>query len=55
MGGYTDVGPRDQPWPQAVAGELEGPGSGAFGGGGGAVSLEGRMCPLSFPVLGSLD
>lgn len=30
-GGHSDVSPRGQPQPRAVAGELEGPGSGAFG------------------------
>ena len=48
-GGHADVGPRGQPRPRAVPGELEGPGSGAFGG----VPRKAECAHSAFPCSGA--
>ena len=48
-GGHSDVGPRGQPRPRAVPGELEGLGSGAFGG----VSRKAECAHSAFPCSGA--
>ena len=49
-GGHADVGPRGQPRPEQCRESWRARAAVPLGG-----VPEGRMCPLSFPVLGSLD